>query len=51
MGEDQAAKKAYKWQPMGRQPVGHPRYRWKYEGAKDPQELNMTKWSTLTQDR
>lgn len=36
---------------MGRRPLGHPRYRWKEEVAKDMKEQNVLKWLELAQDR
>lgn len=38
-------------QPTCHRPVGHPKYRWKGEVAKDLKELNVPKWSKLSKDR
>ncbi|CAH0398144.1 unnamed protein product [Chilo suppressalis] len=51
MGEDRAVKRAYLRQPIGRRPVGRPRYRWSDEVQRDLQSLSADGWRDLARDR
>ncbi|KAI5633003.1 hypothetical protein NE865_14301 [Phthorimaea operculella] len=51
MEEDRAVKKAYLGRPMGKRPVGRPRYRWTDEVIKDLNALQKPDWKQTAQNR
>ncbi|KAI5639582.1 reverse transcriptase (RNA-dependent DNA polymerase) domain-containing protein [Phthorimaea operculella] len=51
MEEDRVVKKAYLGQPMGKRPVGRPRYRWTDEVIKDLHALQKPDWKQTAQNR
>ncbi|KAI5646595.1 hypothetical protein NE865_01529 [Phthorimaea operculella] len=51
MEEDRAVKKAYLGRPMGKRPVGRPRYRWTDEVIKDLHALQKPDWKQTAQNR
>ncbi|KAJ0170766.1 hypothetical protein K1T71_013538 [Dendrolimus kikuchii] len=51
MGEDRSVRKAYLGRPVGRRPVGRPKYRWKDRVEADLSELGASNWQETAQDR
>ncbi|CAH0399288.1 unnamed protein product [Chilo suppressalis] len=51
MGEDRAVKRAHLGRPIGRWPVGRPRFRWSDEVQKNLQSLGADCWRDLARDR
>ncbi|KAJ0170206.1 hypothetical protein K1T71_014134 [Dendrolimus kikuchii] len=51
MGEDRSVRKAYLGRPVGRRPVGRPKYRWKDRLEADLSELGASKWQETAQDQ
>ncbi|CAH2085918.1 unnamed protein product [Euphydryas editha] len=51
MGEDRAVKRAYLGRPIGRRPVGRPRYRWKDMAEADLRQIKANNWREIAQDR
>ncbi|XP_013173707.1 PREDICTED: uncharacterized protein LOC106122315 [Papilio xuthus] len=51
MGEDRKSKAAYLGTPIGRRPIGRPRYRWRDAVELDLRELQAMDWQEKAQDR
>ncbi|KAJ0177442.1 hypothetical protein K1T71_007451 [Dendrolimus kikuchii] len=51
MGEDRSVRKAYLGRPVGRRPVGRPKYRWKDRVEADLSELGASNWQETAPDR
>ncbi|KAJ0179056.1 hypothetical protein K1T71_005831 [Dendrolimus kikuchii] len=51
MEEDRGVKKAYLGRPVGRRPVGRPKYRWKDRVEADLTALQAHNWQDTAQDR
>jgi hypothetical protein len=44
-------KKAYKWKPMLRRPLGRPKNRWEDDIRNDIKKLKIKNWTKCIQDR
>ncbi|XP_061715485.1 uncharacterized protein LOC133523771 [Cydia pomonella] len=51
MEEDRGAKRAYLGRPVGRRPIGRPRYRWGDAVEADLRDLQADNWREMAQDR
>jgi hypothetical protein len=51
MPDERMVKKAYKWKPMLRRPLGRPKNRWEDDIRNDMKKLKITNWTYCIQDR
>jgi hypothetical protein len=51
MPEEKMLKKAYKWKPMLRRPLGRPKNRWETDIRIDMKKLKIKNWTYCIQDR
>jgi hypothetical protein len=51
MPEERMVKRAYKWKPMLRRPLGRPKNRWEDDITNDMKKLKIKNWTNYIQDR